>query len=63
MKFTKKHREILLIWLLSSLFCLQVSYATGTSIAISIGWIFTIILFMMSLYIGNKHIEKKHSHF
>ncbi|PFA22283.1 hypothetical protein CN373_11015 [Bacillus cereus] len=58
MKLTKKHVEIALIWFLSSLLCLQISYALHTSTAITIGWVLTGILFIISLFVTKLKLTK-----
>ncbi|PEY43455.1 hypothetical protein CN354_02140 [Bacillus cereus] len=58
MKLTKKHVEIALIWFLSSLLCLQVSYALHTSTAIIIGWVLTGIFFIIGLFVMKIQLAK-----
>ncbi|PEI98669.1 hypothetical protein [Bacillus pseudomycoides] len=58
MKVTKKHVEIALIWFLSSLLCLQVSYALHTSTAITIGWMLTGIFFIIGLFVTKVKLAK-----
>ncbi|MGE6539706.1 hypothetical protein [Bacillus luti] len=55
MNISKKHVHIALIWFLASLFCLQISYAVHTTTSITIGWIVTAILFIISLIATKKH--------
>ena len=55
MNVTKKHIHIALIWFLSSLFCLQVSYVVHTTTSLTIGWTLTVIFLIVSLIAGKKH--------
>ncbi|MEK4738947.1 MULTISPECIES: hypothetical protein [Bacillus] len=55
MNVMKKHVHIALIWFLSSLLCLQVSYVVHTTTSITIGWALTIIFLIISLIVGKKH--------
>ncbi|WP_377866694.1 hypothetical protein [Bacillus sp. R86525] len=59
MNVTKKHVHIALIWLLSSLFYLQVSYVVHTTTSITIGWTLTVIFLIVSLIAGKKHSATK----
>ncbi|MGG5793704.1 hypothetical protein [Bacillus nitratireducens] len=55
MNVAKKHVHIALIWFLSSLLCLQVSYVFHTTTSITIGWTLTVIFLIVSLIAGKKH--------
>ncbi|PDZ59451.1 hypothetical protein [Bacillus thuringiensis] len=55
MNISKKYIHIALIWFLSSLFCLQISYAIHTTTSITIGWILTAIFFIISFIATKKH--------
>lgn len=59
MNVTKKHVHIALIWLLSSLLCLQVSYVVHTTTSIAIGWTLTAIFLIVSLIAAKKHSATK----
>jgi uncharacterized membrane protein len=55
MNISKKHVHIAIIWFLASLICLQVSYAVHTTTSITIGWVLTAILFIISFLATKKH--------
>ncbi|EJR57775.1 hypothetical protein [Bacillus paramycoides] len=59
MTVTKKHVHIALIWFLSSLICLQVSYVVHTTTSITIGWTLTVIFLIISLLAAKKHSATK----
>ncbi|RFT67871.1 hypothetical protein D0U04_05250 [Bacillus clarus] len=61
MHLTKKYVQIALIWFLSSLLCLQVSYVIHTTTSITIGWALTALFFIISLFAGKRIFVKKHS--